>query len=150
MPYEAKNTSNKRKLQTSFYCDFSGKKKKQTKKKTKKQQAHNVETMLINVSWLWINAESALFAGYKGLICRLLAHMDDKMWDALGSNVQSIVSLPSSLVVKMLTVGTISNSQVFFLKKNVSSFCKCKSYSHFSAKILAYMPYLMIKILTIR
>ena len=40
-------------------------------------------------------------------------------------------------MVKMLTVlvRTLSNSQVFLLKKNVSSFCKCKSYSHFfSAK----------------
>ena len=47
--------------------------------------------------------------------------------------VQSIISLTSSLVVKILTilVCTISNSQVFLLKKNVSSFCKCKSYSHF-------------------
>ena len=36
-----------------------------------------------------------------------------------GSVVQSIVSLTSSLVVKMLTVlvSTISNSQVFLLKK---------------------------------
>ena len=36
----------------------------------------------------------------------------------------------------MLTflVSTISNSQVFLLKKNVSSFCKCKSYSHFFSK----------------
>ena len=43
------------------------------------------------------------------------------------SVVQSIVSLTSSFVVKMLTVlvSTISNSQVFLLK-NVSSFCKCK------------------------
>ena len=33
----------------------------------------------------------------------------------------------------MLTVlvSTISNSQVILLKKNVRSFCKCKSYSHF-------------------
>ena len=41
------------------------------------------------------------------------------------------------LVVKMLTVlvATISNSQVFLLKKkNVSSFCKCKSYSPFFSK----------------
>ena len=53
----------------------------------------------------------------------------------LGPVVQSIVSLTSSLVVKMLTVlvSTILNSQVFLLK-NVSSFCKCKSYSHFSRK----------------
>ena len=37
----------------------------------------------------------------------------------LGPVVQSIVSLTSSLVVKMLTilVSTISNSQVFLLKK---------------------------------
>ena len=51
----------------------------------------------------------------------------------LGPVVQSIVSLTSLLVFKMLTVleSTISNSQVFLLKKNVSSFCKCKSYSHF-------------------
>ena len=38
-------------------------------------------------------------------------------------------------MVKMLIilVSTMSNSQVFLLK-NVSSFCKCKSYSHSSAK----------------
>ena len=49
--------------------------------------------------------------------------------------VQSIVSLTSSLVVKMITVlvSTISNSQVFFWK-NVSSFCICKCYSHFFSK----------------
>ena len=49
-------------------------------------------------------------------------------------------------MVKMLTVpvSTISNSQIFLLNK-----CECKSYSHFSAKIIAYMPYLMIKVLTI-
>ena len=55
-----------------------------------------------------------------------------------GPVVQNIVSLISSLVVKMLTVllSKISNSQVFFWKKkkNVSSFCKCKSYSHFFSK----------------
>ena len=69
----------------------------------------------------------------------------------LGPVVQSIVGLTSSLVVKTLTVlvNTISKSQIFCWK-NVSSFCKCKSYSHFSAKILVYMPYLMIKVLTIR
>ena len=56
-----------------------------------------------------------------------------------GPVVQRIVNLTSSLVVKMLTVlvDAISNSQVFFAEKNVSSFCKCKSSSHFfSAKIL--------------
>ena len=53
-----------------------------------------------------------------------------------GPVVQSIISLMSSLMVKMLTVlvSTISNSLAFLLKKNVSSFCKCKSYSHFFSK----------------
>ena len=52
-----------------------------------------------------------------------------------GSDVQSIISLSSLLVVNLLTVliNTISNSQAFLLK-NVSSFCKCKSYSHFFSK----------------
>ena len=55
--------------------------------------------------------------------------------DFLGPVVQCIISFTSSLVVKMLTVlvSTISNLQVFLLK-NVSSFCKCKSYSHFFSK----------------
>ena len=63
-----------------------------------------------------------------------------------GPVVQSVVSLTSSLVVKMLTVlvSTIPNSQVFFAEKNA------KATHIFSAKLLAYMPYLMIKILTIR
>ena len=45
--------------------------------------------------------------------------------------VQSAVSLTSSFVINLLTVleSTIFNSQVYFLKKNMSSFCK--SYSHF-------------------
>ena len=53
----------------------------------------------------------------------------------LGPVIQSVVSLTCSLVVKLLTVlvSTIPNSQVFCLK-NVSSFCKCKSYSHFFSK----------------
>ena len=52
-------------------------------------------------------------------------------------------------MVKMLNVlvSTISNSQVFLLKKNVSLL---KNTHIFSAKILAYMPYLMIKVLKIR
>ena len=55
---------------------------------------------------------------------------------ACGPVVQCVVSLTSSLAVKMLTilVNIILNSQVFLLKKNVSSFCKCKSYSHFFSK----------------
>ena len=54
----------------------------------------------------------------------------------LGPVVQSIISLTSLLVVRMLSVqvSTIPNSLVFLLNKNVSSFCKCKSYSHFFSK----------------
>ena len=51
-------------------------------------------------------------------------------------------------MVKMLTVvvSTISNSHLFLLKK-----CDLqKLIIFFSAKISVYMPYLMIKVLTIR
>ena len=41
----------------------------------------------------------------------------------------------------IVLVSMISNLQVFLLKKNVSSFCKC---NFFSTKIFAYMPYSMI------
>ena len=53
----------------------------------------------------------------------------------LGPLVQSIVSLTSLLVVKMLTVlvSTISNSQVFLLK-NCEKLLQCKSYAHFFSK----------------
>ena len=56
----------------------------------------------------------------------------------LGPVVQSIISLTSSLVVKVLTVlvSTIFNSQVFFAEKTWVAFANCI----FSAKILAYMP----------
>ena len=39
-------------------------------------------------------------------------------------------------MVKILIVliSAISNSQIFLLEKNVSSFCKCKNYSHFFSK----------------
>ena len=69
----------------------------------------------------------------------------------LGPVGQSIVNLTSSLVVKMLTVlvSTISNSQVFLLKKIRVAFANAKATHIFSAKILAYMPYLMIKVLMI-
>ena len=68
-----------------------------------------------------------------------------------GPVVQSVVSLMISLAVKILTVlvSTISNSQVFFSEKNVSSFAKAKATHIFPAKILAYMPYLMIKVFTV-
>ena len=45
--------------------------------------------------------------------------------------------------VAFANASTMSNSQVFLLKK-----CE-KLLTFFSAKILAYMPYLMIKVLTI-
>ena len=56
-----------------------------------------------------------------------------------GPVVQSIVNFTSLLVVKILIVlvSTISNSQVFLLKKNASSFCICKSYSHFFSKSIS-------------
>ena len=62
----------------------------------------------------------------------LVHHLEDYVNPTQGPVVQSIISLTSSLVVKILTdlVSTISNSQVFLLK-NVSIFCKEKSYSHF-------------------
>ena len=68
----------------------------------------------------------------------------------LGPVVQSIVSITSSLVVKILTalISRISDSQVLFAAKMWAAFAKA---THIlSAKILAYMPYLTIKVLTIR
>ena len=64
------------------------------------------------------------------------------IWNTIinkGLVFQSIGSLTNSLVVKTLTVlvSTISNSQIFLLK-NVSSFDKCKSYSHFQQNISIY------------
>ena len=70
--------------------------------------------------------------------------------NSLGPVVQSVGSLTSSLVVKMLTVlvSAILISRVFWLKKMWVAFAKA---THIlSAKILAYMPYLMIKDLMIR
>ena len=63
----------------------------------------------------------------------------------LGPVVQSVVSLTSLLLVKMLTVlvSTISNSQVFLLKNANATHI-------FSAKILSYMPYSIIKVLMTR
>ena len=63
--------------------------------------------------------------------------------------VQSIVSLTSLLVVKMLTllVSTVANSKVFLLK-NMSSFCK--SYSHFFSKNISLYAIFNEHILTIR
>ena len=77
-----------------------------------------------------------------------------------GPVVQSIVSLTSSLVVKMLPVlvSTISNSQVFLLK-NVSIYATFNDQRFNDILLspgilhlfqqLAYMPHLMIKVLMI-
>ena len=86
-----------------------------------------------------------------------------------GPVVQSVIRLMSSLMVKILTVlvSTISNyedfrrtnvrqvpcieqknSQVFLLQQNCEYLLQIIHI--FSAKILGYMPYLMINILTIR
>ena len=70
----------------------------------------------------------------------------------LGPVVQSVVSLTSSLVVKMLTVlvSTIPNSPVFFSEKMCVAFANTNATHIFSAKLSVYMLYLMIKFLTIR
>ena len=60
-----------------------------------------------------------------------------------GPVVQSIVSLTNLLMTHSLTVvaKVFSNIDIFARKK-------CKSYSHFSAKISMYLPYFKIEILT--
>ena len=60
------------------------------------------------------------------------ARINNVFSDILGPVVQSVVSLTNSLVFRMLTVLVSATliSQVLFAEKNVSSFCKCKSYSH--------------------
>ena len=68
----------------------------------------------------------------------------------LGSVVQSVVSLTSSLWVISLTVlaDSIHNILIFFAEKNVSSFAKA---THtFSAKNFSIFAYHSIKILTNR
>ena len=70
-----------------------------------------------------------------------------------GPVVQSIISLKSLLVVKILTilVSTISNSGVVLLKNcEYVAFANAKATHIFSAKVLAYMPYLMVKVLTMQ
>ena len=67
----------------------------------------------------------------------------------IGPVVQSIISWTSSLVVKNVNCSNKYNiylNHSYFSWKNVSSFCKC---TFLSVKILAYMPYLLIKVLTI-
>ena len=90
----------------------------------------------LNNSYVTSYITSALI----GLMCKFSCIKQSLLFKGQGPVVQSIVSLTSSLVVKILTalVSTISNSQVFLLL------------TFFSAKISAYMPYLMIKVLTIR
>ena len=79
------------------------------------------------------------------LLNLVFKHLPDESKDCIQVPVvQSIVSLMSLLVVKILTilVSIIPNSQVFLLKKKATHI--------FSARILAYMLYLMIKVLMIR
>ena len=68
-----------------------------------------------------------------------------------GPVVQSILSLTSSLMGKMLTVlvSILSNSKVFCRKKN-NRFCNCKSYSYFVSKNISIYTILMNKVWTIR
>ena len=70
--------------------------------------------------------------------------------DKQGPVVQSIVSSTSLLVVKMLTilVSAVSNS-VILAEKMWVAFANAKATHIFSAKILAYMLYLMIEDLTV-
>ena len=85
---------------------------------------------MINPSWLEIPMSRINFQGPKDaleplnstvfFLKKLKACCNIKLQ---GRVVQSIVSLKSSLVVKMLSAreSTISNSQIFLLKKYVSS-----------------------------
>ena len=68
---------------------------------------------------------------YVRYLCQHSKDIQGEVGNYLGPVLQSIVSLTSLLVVKILTVlvSAISNSQVFLLKK-----CECKSYSHFFSK----------------
>ena len=102
---------------------------------------------------------SQVFFSHFILFNVLLLGMDSPVWTCghmmgkkQGPVVQSIVSLTSSLVVKMLTalVSTISKLQVFLLKKMWVAFANAKATHIFLAKILGYMPYLLIKVWTIR
>ena len=74
-------------------------------------------------------------------LCPNITHMPHN----LGPVVQSVISLTSALVVKMLTdlVSTVSNS-VIFAEKMWVAFANAKATHIFSAKMLAYMPHLMI------
>ena len=67
----------------------------------------------------------------------------------LGPVVQSFVSLMSLLMTNLLTVvaEVFSNTLIFFLLKNVSSFCNAKA-THISAKISLYLPCIKKEILT--
>ena len=59
----------------------------------------------------------------------------DPFSENLGPVVQSVLSLTSSLVVKILIVLVVQYLiHRYFCWENVSSFCNCKSYSHFFSK----------------
>ena len=93
-------------------------------------------------------------------------HMDERSWDMeqiiiiiiiiikqqnhQGSVVQSIVSLTSSLVVKILTVLVSASSDYrCFAEKLWVAFAMQKLLTFSSAKILTYMPYLLFKVLMV-
>ena len=91
-----------------------------------------------------------VYSFFEGLQYRIFNGFKPQIYKT-GSSCSKRRSLTSSLVVKMVTVLviTISNSQIFLLKTCVA-FANAKAAYIFSANILAYMPYLMIKDLTIR
>ena len=75
--------------------------------------------LLVHCVALWHLADE-LFSSFVLFVVSMLCLVDPvKHCDHLGPVVQSILSLTSSLVVKMLTVlvNTVSNSQLFLLKK---------------------------------
>ena len=81
------------------------------------------------------------WSGCTGFLCpvaKVAAHLCFNIQNVdipMGQVVQSVDSLTSSLVVKMLTVLVIQYLiHRYFCWENVSSFCKCKSYSHFFSK----------------
>ena len=97
-----------------------------------------VKTVIVN--WLFLQNFNSFYTLYR-LLLTVRKHARSLFCEESnrGPVVQSVVSLTSSLVVKMLAVlvSTIFNSRVFLLKKNISSYCKSCSHS-FSKSICVY------------
>ena len=109
----------------------------------KQHSSHNETSKWRRIATKCNGVKSELIANRRSVV--------SSVW-VLSPVVQSDVSLTSSLVVKILTVlvKTISNLREFLLKKCEKLLQMLKLLTFFfSAKILAYMPYLMIKVLTI-